>query len=65
MSNHGVTNQQQAQLEGMAWALCLAAALHWRAVTLVTDSVTTWFQIMGVRAKTRLSRQMRVLCTMA
>ena len=33
-----VTNQQQAELQGMAWAVLLAAVLGWRSVTIVTDS---------------------------
>ena len=56
-----VMNQQQAELEGLAWAVRLAVVLGWRSVTIVTDSTTAGHQVVGLRAKTWLGKQMRVL----
>ena len=53
-----VTNQQQAELEGLAWAVRLAVVLGWRSVTIVTDSTAVGHQTVGLRAKTWLGRQM-------
>ena len=45
----------------MAWAIRLACRFGWRAVTIFTDSTAAGYQAVGLRAKTWLKRQMRVL----
>ena len=56
-----VTNQQQAELEGLAWAVRLAAILGWRSVMIVNDSTAVGHHVAGLRAKTWPGKQMRVL----
>ena len=43
----------------------LAAVLGWRSVTVVTDSTAAGHQVAGLRAKTWLGKQMRVLRALA
>ena len=56
-----VTNQQETQLQGLAWAVRLACRFGWHAVTIFTDSMSADYQAVGLRAKKWLKRQMRVL----
>ena len=56
-----VHNQQEAELQGVAWAVRLACRFGWRAVTIFTDNMAAGYQAVGLRAKTWLRRQMRVL----
>ena len=56
-----VHNQLEAELHGVAWAVRLACRFGWRAVTIFTDSTAASYQAVGLRAKTWLKRQMRVL----
>ena len=56
-----VFNQQEAELQGVAWAIRLACRFGWRTVTIFTDSTAAGYQAVGLRAKTWLKRQMRVL----
>ena len=56
-----VFNQQEAELQGVAWAIRLACRFGWRAVTIFTDSTAAGYQAVGLRAKTWLKRHMRVL----
>ena len=56
-----VNNQQEAELQGVAWAVRLACRFGWRAVTIFTDNMAAGYQAVGLRAKTWLRRQMRVL----
>ena len=56
-----ISNQQEAELQGVAWAVRLACRFGWRTVTVVTDSTAAGCQAVGLRAKTWLRRQMRVL----
>ena len=56
-----ITNQQEAELQGIAWAVRLAYRFGWRAVTVFTDSTAAGCQAVGLRAKTWLKRRMRVL----
>ena len=53
-----VHNQQEAELQGVAWAIRLASRYGWRAVTLFTDSTAAGYQAVGLRAKTWLKRQL-------
>ena len=56
-----VFNQQEAESQGVAWAVRLACRFGWRAVTIFKDSTAAGYQALGLRAKTWLKRQMRVL----
>ena len=43
----------------------LAVVLGWQSVTVVTDSTAARHQVAGLRAKTWLGKQMRVLRALA
>ena len=54
-----VANQQEVELQGVAWAVRLACRFGWHAVTVFTDSTAAGYQAMGLRAKTWLKRHER------